>query len=154
MNGTPADRRFCYPWPRPAVTVDIALLHPADSGVEVMVIRRGQEPWKGAWALPGGYVNELEPLEVAAERELKEETGIAGVQLRQIGAFGDPGRDPRGHTISVAYGGLVLERKPAKAGDDAEDCRWIQIEQAASLAFDHSEIVRCAVDFLLREPRG
>lgn len=140
---------FCYLYPRPAVTVDIALLYAGAGGVEVLVIRRAQDPWKGLWALPGGYVEEYEPLEVAAARELEEETGVQGVELRQIGAFGDPGRDPRGHTISVAYGCVVGEQTVVTAGDDADDARWIQVADDPGLAFDHSLIVRSAVEKLL-----
>lgn len=143
-----ADGQFCYAFPRPGVTVDIALLCQGATGLEVLVIRRGREPWKGRWALPGGYVDEFEPLEQAAVRELKEETGIEGVALRQIGAFGDPGRDPRGHTISIAYGSVLPARLDVTAGDDAEECQWVTVAGATQLAFDHTLIVRRAVEVL------
>ncbi len=151
MTNEPNDvtGRFCYDYPRPAVTVDIALLHPSSSDVHVLLIRRSLDPWKGAWALPGGYVEQFEPLEDAAARELKEETGIDGIELRQIGAFGDPGRDPRGRTISVAYGAVVDSLITATAGDDADAAQWVRFENTMELAFDHSLIIRRACELLI-----
>lgn len=108
----------------------------------------------GSWALPGGFVDEDEPLERAAERELQEETGVdpATVQLIQIGAFGDPGRDPRGWTVTVAFAALVTEaRLSVQAADDAADAQWFPINDLPRLAFDHKLVTRMAFRRLARE---
>ena len=98
---------YTYEYPRPAVTVDVVLFTIRAGDLAVLMIRRGGAPFKGHWALPGGFVEENESLERAASRELKEETGIEQAALEQLGAFGDPGRDPRGHTVSVAFYGIA-----------------------------------------------
>src|SRR5262249_55710558 len=90
----------------------------------VLLIQRKDEPFKGLWAIPGGYVNENEPLDRAAARELGEETGLTGTRLEQIGAFGDPGRDPRGHTITVAWVTFLVAEAAITAGDDAAAAEW------------------------------
>src|SRR5689334_11906545 len=89
-----AKKSYCYDYPRPAVTVDIILFHHDGQRIEVLLIKRARPPFKGTWAFPGGFVDKDESLERAAARELKEETGLAGIRLEQLGAFGDPGRDP------------------------------------------------------------
>ena len=150
-NGEHPSVRHCYDYPRPAVTVDIALFHRGADGLEVLLIRRARDPMKGRWALPGGYVEKDEPLEKAAARELEEETGLRAVALRQIAAFGDPGRDPRGHTISVAFGGVLAEAAKVEAADDAEDARWIPLPKLGDLAFDHTKIIATAVGVLFGE---
>jgi 8-oxo-dGTP diphosphatase len=136
---------YCYEYPRPAVTVDIVLFRRERGGLEVLVIQRASDPYKGKWAFPGGYVNDMEPLERAAARELEEETGISGIELEQVGAFGDPGRDPRGHTISVAFAGFVGHAVEARAADDAEDARWLPVHEARGLAFDHDQMLERAL---------
>jgi 8-oxo-dGTP diphosphatase len=90
----------------------------------VLLIRRREEPFKGRWALPGGFVNENESLERAAARELYEETGLSGVRLEQLGAFGDPGRDPRGHTVTVAFVTFRATETAINPGDDAIEAEW------------------------------
>ena len=126
---------FTYAYPRPAVTVDVVLFTMRAEDLAVLLIKRGGTPFKGFWALPGGFVNEHEALEVAASRELAEETGITGVQIEQLGAFGDPGRDPRGHTVGVAYLAFVVaESHPVVAGDDAAEAAWIPLREIAQLA--------------------
>src|SRR5271170_7253316 len=95
----------------------------------VLLIKRKKAPFKGAWALPGGFVNGNEPLERAAARELVEETGIAGVALEQLGAFGDPGRDPRGHTVTVVFYSFVVADAQPVAADDAADARWVSVRE-------------------------
>lgn len=133
---------YTYPYPRPALTVDIALLRPGADGPEVLLIRRGRMPFAGCWALPGGFVDEGEPLEAAAGRELQEETGITGVALRQLAAFGDPGRDPRGWTVSVVFWGwLPAETFQLRAGDDAAAVGWWPWQALPPLAFDHDRIL-------------
>ena len=90
----------------------------------VLLVQRKDAPFKGLWALPGGFVNENEKLERAAARELREETGMTGARLEQLGAFGDPGRDPRGHTVSVVYLTFLQTEAKLTAGDDASAAQW------------------------------
>ncbi|MCP4868211.1 MAG: NUDIX hydrolase [Proteobacteria bacterium] len=129
-----------YEWPRPAVTVDLIVLR----GSQILLIQRDREPFAGRWALPGGFVDEGEDLETAARRELLEETGLKAGTLRQFRAFGDPGRDPRGWTIAIAF---VSEDTPGEpqAGDDAREARWFDQHALPSLAFDHDLIVQAAL---------
>jgi 8-oxo-dGTP diphosphatase len=138
-------KAYCYEHPRPAVTVDIALFHRSGRDVEVLLIKRAREPFKGLWAFPGGFVDENESLEDAAARELLEETGLRRVNLAQIGAFGDPGRDPRGHTVSVVFAAMVSQRINAHAADDASDAAWHSARRPPELAFDHRKILRMAL---------
>jgi 8-oxo-dGTP diphosphatase len=141
-----ANKKYCYPYPRPSVTVDIVFFRRLSSGVEVLLIKRNKEPFEGCWALPGGFVDENESLEAAALRELNEETGIAGMELEQVAAFGDPGRDPRGHTISIAFGTVATDPNVNPvAADDAADARWFSIEELPALAFDHDKILSIAL---------
>lgn len=139
-------KQYCYERPRPAVSVDIALFYRGAGRAEVLLVRRGRDPFKGQWALPGGFVDEDESLEAAAARELEEETGVKRVRLRQVGAFGDPGRDPRGHTVSVVFAASLKARKKAAAADDAEDAAWHPVDGLPRLAFDHKKILRVALD--------
>jgi 8-oxo-dGTP diphosphatase len=140
---------FCYEFPRPALTVDIVLFLSTGNRVEVLLIKRAREPFKGLWALPGGFVDEEESLEDAAARELLEETGISGVHLEQFGAFGDPGRDPRGHTVSVVFYGLLRNRVPANAADDAAEVEWHSAFRPPKLAFDHEKILSMTLNRIL-----
>lgn len=115
----------------------------------VLLIRRGIEPFAGEYALPGGFVHYGETLEGAAKRELLEETGKRDVYLEQLYTFGDPGRDPRGRIITVAYYALVPEGEaPLKAGTDAAAAAWVPVEQLPAMAFDHRAIVDYAVNRL------
>jgi 8-oxo-dGTP diphosphatase len=112
----------------------------------VLLIRRGIEPFAGEYALPGGFVLPDENLDRAARRELLEETGTADVYLEQLYTFGDPGRDPRGRVITVAYYALVPEDKsPLLAGTDAAAAAWLPVSNLPSLAFDHGAIVDYAI---------
>jgi 8-oxo-dGTP diphosphatase len=123
------------------VACDVVLFAKRDA--QVLLIRRGRPPFK--WALPGGFAEENETLEQTALRELREETGITGVRLEQLHAFGDPGRDPRGRAISVAYFGRVqADRLSPRAGDDAADVRWHPVRKLPPLAFDHRKIIAMA----------
>jgi 8-oxo-dGTP diphosphatase len=142
----PQKKKFCYAFPRPAVTVDMVLFRQSESGAEVLLIRRKRNPFKGLWAIPGGFVDKDEALEAAARRELKEETGLERIRLRQFGAFGDPGRDPRGHTVSIGFWGEVSSRRAASAGDDAAAVEWFPIEKLPRLAFDHRKVLRAATE--------
>ena len=136
-----ATASFSYPFPRPSITVDVALVT-REAIPRILLIRRRGAPFAGSWALPGGFVNADEPLSVAAARELKEETGLDMSDLEQLHTFGDPGRDPRGWTVSVAYLARVWpgEFKPM-AGDDAAEVAWYPLDTPPPLAFDHAEIL-------------
>lgn len=115
---------FSYPYPRPAVTADVVAFTLRGDDLAVLLIKRKADPFEGHWALPGGFVNENESLERAAARELYEETGLTGVRLEQIGAFGDPGRDPRGHTVTVAFMTFRASETALNPGDDAIEAAW------------------------------
>ncbi|MBN1874180.1 MAG: NUDIX hydrolase [Anaerolineae bacterium] len=137
---------YTYPYPRPALTVDIVLLRPGATGLEILLIQRGHPPFAGHWALPGGFVDENEPLETAALREMAEETGVHQANLYQVGAFGNPGRDPRGWTVSVAYLAWMNDDATiARAGDDAAAVRWWLTTDLPPLAFDHGDIIHSAL---------
>lgn len=117
-------------------------------GVSVLLIQRKYEPFKSAWALPGGFVQEEESLEKAVKRELQEETGISVNYLEQLYTFGEPARDPRRRVVSVAYVGLVKtsQYNQLKASTDAENAQWFSIGQLPRLAFDHRLIVEKAIE--------
>lgn len=140
---------YCYEYPRPALTVDIVLFHRSANGIEVLLIKRARDPFKGRWAFPGGFVDQDESLEAAAARELHEETGLTGLSLEQIGAFGDPGRDPRGHTVSVVFCAVLDDRLQAGAADDAADAAWHSALGPPKLAFDHEKILTIALKRIL-----
>jgi 8-oxo-dGTP diphosphatase len=134
--------KYTYDFPRPAVTVDIVILT-HESEPHVLLIRRGQEPFKGAWALPGGFLDQDESLGEAACRELCEEAGVTGVELEQLGGFADPGRDPRGWTVTFTFLARVdRDAITPKAGDDAAEVGWHSLAKPPEkLAFDHDKIL-------------
>jgi 8-oxo-dGTP diphosphatase len=142
--------QHCYDFPRPAVTVDIALFREASDGWSILLVRRKKEPFEGSWALPGGFVDEMEPLEEAARRELKEETGLDAPRLLQMGAYGDPGRDPRGHTVSIVWVGLDRGGEDPRGSDDAAEAAWTAVSDLPRMAFDHDRIVSDAIAWLER----
>lgn len=136
---------FCYEYPHPAVTTDIALFTLRDDQLSILLIRRRAEPFQGCWALPGGFVDPDECLEDCALRELAEETGISGVYLEQLYTFGKPGRDPRERIISVAYYALApYEVLAPVAGSDAEEVGWFALNALPALAFDHADVIQLA----------
>jgi 8-oxo-dGTP diphosphatase len=143
---------YSYEFPRPALTTDVVLVAGPQRAHEVLLIRRGREPHKGMWALPGGFVDEGERVKDAARREVAEETGIVWEgPLTQAGTFGDPGRDPRGWTVSVCWMGYVGEEPLAAAGaDDADEAAWFSVADLPELAFDHDDLVAAALDELDR----
>jgi len=127
---------------RPALTVDCVVFGFGSEGLKVLLVKRLKEPFAGRWALPGGFVEEGEDLLEAARRELEEETSLFGVSLEQFAAFGRPGRDPRGWTVSVAYLAVVrCSDHRAKAASDAGEAAWFPARDLPPLAFDHAEIV-------------
>jgi 8-oxo-dGTP diphosphatase len=133
-------------YPRPSVTVDLVILTIAGRDLKVLLIRRRDDPFKGRWALPGGFVDIDESLEHAAARELQEEVGVKNVYLEQLYTFGDPKRDPRGRVISVAYFALVnAERQHIVAASDAADAAWHSVFHPPKLAFDHRKVLDYAV---------
>jgi 8-oxo-dGTP diphosphatase len=136
-------------YPRIDVTVDVVALAAVDNELHVLVVRRGNPPFEGKWALPGGYLEVDEDLATSAARELSEETGIAvdAADLHQLGAYSDPDRDPRGRTISVAHVLRLDSAVEVIGGDDAASAEWVAVDDAleTGLAFDHDQIVRDAV---------
>ncbi|MEO5915958.1 MAG: NUDIX domain-containing protein [Luteolibacter sp.] len=140
---------FTYEYPRAAITVDCAVFGFDEGALKVLLIRRGIEPFKNHWALPGGFVLPDETLDAAARRELEEETGLREIYQEQLYTFGEIERDPRERVISVAYFALVrrADHLPAAATDAAE-AAWFEVENAPSLAFDHEEILKIALDRL------
>lgn len=140
--GVKKPRRHTYDYPRPALTVDVVLAT-REPRPRVLLIKRGQDPFAGAWALPGGFVEEGERLVDAARRELLEETGVTAPDLEQLCAAGDPGRDPRGWTVSVVFFARVDEL-PAKGADDATEAKWFRLDKLPAMAFDHADILKRA----------
>ena len=136
---------YSYEYPHPAVTVDIVIFTIRDDQLKLLLIRRAYKPYRGKWALPGGFVNMNEDLDTAARRELKEETGVAGVYLEQLYTFGAPKRDPRERVITVAYYALIPSDKiQLQAATDAEAVGWFGLDELPKLAFDHEDIVKMA----------
>lgn len=144
--------RYIYEWPRPMVTVDAAVFRLNKAKTEILLIKRGGEPFKGKWALPGGFVGIDEELEAAAHRELGEETGLVGLNLEQMRTYGTLGRDPRGRQITIVFFGIASKaQRKIKAGDDASQARWFDIEKLPNdTAFDHDEIIRFGIKKLKR----
>lgn len=126
------------------VTVDTAVFRRVQGRLEVLLILRGREPFKGMWAFPGGFVEIDEELEAAAARELQEETGLSEVKLEQVQTFGKVGRDPRGRQITICYGGLLADgqNSEVRGGDDADQAQWFDLKNLPGLAFDHDEVVK------------
>jgi 8-oxo-dGTP diphosphatase len=148
-------------YPRPALTADVVALLLDEGGLRVLFIRRGNEPFKGAWALPGGFCEPTETVAQAAARELTEETGVREVRLEELGCFSTPGRDPRGWVVTVAHLGFLPADRAGEAvgADDASEAAWLRLvidrdggyrlEHAGApvttLAFDHRDVVALAV---------
>ena len=146
-------QKHSYEYPRPALTVDVVIAT-REARPRVLLIRRNKEPFAGSWALPGGFVDENERLADAARRELAEETGVTGAELEQLYTAGDPGRDPRGWVVSVAYLAQVDPDavKPV-AADDATEVSWFPLDELPPLAFDHAMLLeRARVRLADRKP--
>lgn len=136
---------YQYQYPHPAVTTDVAVFTLRDQQLQLLLIRRAEEPYKGQWALPGGFLEIDEDLDCCAKRELREETGVDNLYLEQLYTFGRPDRDPRERVISVTYYALVpADRLTLSAGSDAQEAVWFPLQQLPELAFDHKEIILLA----------
>lgn len=135
---------YTYKYPRPAVTTD-CVVFTQEEEPKVLLIQRGNEPYKGCWAFPGGFMNMEETAEECAVRELKEETGLTVNRIRQIGAYSKVDRDPRGRTVSIAYLAIVDAPTAVSGMDDAAKAAWFPLSSLPDLAFDHQDIMADAI---------
>jgi 8-oxo-dGTP diphosphatase len=135
---------------RPSVTVDVVIFTLQDRELHVLLVKRKHWPFEGRWAIPGGFVNMDESLELAARRELEEETGVRDIYMEQLYTFGDPKRDPRTRVISVAYIALVRsDVQTLRVSDESTDLRWFPVRRLPGpLAFDHDSILATGLDRL------
>lgn len=141
------EKQYCYKYPHPAVTTDCVIFGFYGMKLNVLLIERGVDPYKGRWAFPGGFLNMDESADEGARRELKEETNLSAAYVEQFGTFSDPNRDPRERVITIAYFALV-KLQDVKGGDDAAKAQWFPMDQIPQLAFDHDRILRKAMDCL------
>ena len=136
---------YSYKYPRWCVTADVVLFHRVDGKINLLLIQRGNEPYKGMWALPGGFVDVDEDVTTGARRELKEETGIVVDDIHQLGCYSTPRRDPRAPVLTIAH--YAFTNNPnAIAGDDAAKAQWFDINNLPTLAFDHAQIISDAIE--------
>ena len=135
---------YTYKYPRPAVTADCIVIT-KEAEPKVLLIERGDEPFKGCWAFPGGFMNMDETTKQCAIRELEEETGLKVREVHQIGAYSKVERDPRGRTVTVAYLAIVDEPMAVSGQDDAAKAQWFLLSALPELAFDHDEIMHDAI---------
>lgn len=135
---------FTYKYPRPAVTADCVVIT-REEAPRVLLIQRGNEPYKDCWAFPGGFMDMNETTEECAIRELEEETGLRVSEVQQIGAYSKVNRDPRGRTITVAYLIIIEKPIPVIGQDDATEAAWWEVSALPKLAFDHDEIMADAL---------
>lgn len=139
-----APGKFCYDYPRPAVSADCVIIDEKEQ--QVLLVERKNNPYKNMWALPGGFIEEEETVETGAKREVEEETGLKDVKLELVGVFSDPDRDPRGRIITLAFLARI-QKSSAKptAGDDAGKVQWFSLDNLPELAFDHDKIIKKAL---------
>lgn len=135
---------YCYKYPHPAVTTDCVIFGFDGTDLKVLLIERGIEPFRGRWALPGGFLNPTETAEEGARRELKEETGLDTAYMEQFHTYTNPTRDPRERVITIAYIALV-KIEDVVGGDDAAKAEWFSVGKVPQLAFDHDMILRDAL---------
>lgn len=142
--------KYIYDWPRPMVTVDAVVFKRSQGKTALLLIKRKNDPFKGKWAFPGGFVDMDEELEDAVVRELYEETGLKGINLEQMHTFGTVGRDPRGRQVTIAFMGVTDDNNATvKGGDDAEEAKWFDIENLPpNMAFDHDKVAKFAIERL------
>ena len=149
-NSQSPELKYCYKYPHPAVTADCVIFGFDQSNkMKVLLIQRGNDPYKGKWAFPGGFMEIDETAEQCARRELEEETGLKNVAVEQFYTFTDVNRDPRERVITVAHYALV-KLSEVKGGDDAEKAQWFSLDEIPSLAFDH-ELIFCKALKVLKE---
>ena len=135
---------YTYKYPRPAVTADCIVIT-KEAEPKVLLIQRGDQPFKGGWAFPGGFMNMDETTEQCAVRELEEETGLQLSKIQQIGAYSKVDRDPRGRTVTVAYLAVIDAPVAVTGQDDAAKAEWWPLSSLPILAFDHDEIISDAI---------
>ena len=135
---------YTYKYPRPAFTADCIVIT-REEEAKVLLIQRGDNPFKGCWAFPGGFMNMDETTEQCAIRELEEETGLKVSDIHQIGAYSKVDRDPRGRTVTVAYLSVIDKPLPVTGQDDAAKAEWWPLSSLPILAFDHDEIISDAI---------
>lgn len=143
---------YAYRYPRAAVTADSVIFCFDGKRLQVLLIMRGIEPFKGSWALPGGFMKMDESIDECAFRELQEETTLEPEQMEQFGVFSAVDRDPRGRVMTVAFYALV-KKENVRGGDDAQEARWFDIDDLPALAFDHRDIISEALNALRRDIR-
>ena len=137
------DGLYAYQYPRASVTADAVLFAEKEGQMYVLLIQRGNDPYKGYWAFPGGFLNMDETVARCAERELEEETGIVLTGMQLVGIYSDVERDPRGRVITAAYTAMTTMTE-ATAADDAAAAKWWPLNDLPPLAFDHETILRDA----------
>ena len=149
VNGqqSTVNSQYCYKYPHPAVTADCVIFGFDGVNIKVLLIQRGNDPYKGKWAFPGGFMNMDETAEQCARRELEEETGLSDVTVEQFCTFSDVNRDPRERVITVAHYALV-KMSEVKGNDDAEKAQWFSLDEIPSLAFDHELMFKKAIETL------
>ena len=138
-----SDGLYAYEYPRASVTADSVLFAEKDGQMFVLLIQRGNDPYKGYWAFPGGFLEMDETVAHCAERELEEETGIVLTGMQLVGIYSDVGRDPRGRVITAAYTAMT-SMPEANAADDAAAAKWWPLNALPELAFDHDKILEDA----------
>ena len=145
---------YCYEYPRPAVATDCVVFGYKGADLEVLLIERGSEPFQGEWAFPGGFLEMDEDAAAGARRELCEETGLDLTSLEQLYTFSEVNRDPRGRVVSIVYFTLIpLDGCEVKGGDDARQARWFSLDRLPPLAFDHTDVLKRAMDRLREKIR-
>ena len=141
------DKMYCYKYPHPSVTTDCVIFGFDGEKLQVLLVERGIDPYKGCWAFPGGFIKMDESCEEGALRELEEETGLTGAYIEQFHTFSNPSRDPRERVITVAYYALVRIQN-VRAGDDAAKAEWFALDKVPKLAFDHDCVLQKALKAL------
>ncbi len=149
---------YSYKFPRPSVTVDVVLFRWNENikDLECLLIERANDPHKGSWALPGGFLDMEETPATAAARELQEETGIKDIKVHEYKVFGDPTRDPRGRVLSIAHYAFlpINSEQQAKAADDAAKTQWFAIQKLPELAFDHDSVIAEALQAIVNDSQS
>ncbi|MBR4391251.1 MAG: NUDIX domain-containing protein [Bacteroidales bacterium] len=141
---------YSYKYPHPAVTTDCVVFGFDGCQLNILLIERGNEPYKGCWAFPGGFMNMDETAEEGAMRELNEETGLKLTQLKQFGAFTAVNRDPRERVVTIAFYALT-KKSDVQGGDDAAKARWFPLDEMPTLAFDHDNILQKAIEQMKKD---